>query len=329
MRDLSVADRMTSEDRTHYAKGGLVVEEILANIIAKNRPLFREGRVATYIPELARATPDALGISLVTVEGEQYCGGDSDYLFSMQSISKVVSLALALVEVGEEKVFSQVGVDPTPDPFNSIMRLEMDRIHRPYNPVVNAGAISVISLLPYDNGVARAEAVLRLACRLTGNPDLVINEVIYHSEKDTSDRNRALAYYMRSTGNLKGDIEDILDGYFRQCSIETTVRDLAVMGATFAASGINPVTGERVLPSRICRIIRALMATCGMYDGSGEFAIRVGIPAKSGVGGGIMAVVPRRMGIAVCGPALDSKGNSICGMKVLEDLSRELRLRVL
>lgn len=305
------------------------MEEILANIVAKNRPFFSGGQVATYIPELAKAIPDALGVSLVTVEGEQYRAGDSRYLFSMQSISKVISLALALVEVGEEKVFSQVGVDPTPDPFNSIMRLEMDRVHRPYNPVVNAGAISVVSLLPYGTGQERAAAVLELARHLTGNPELAINEVIYRSEKDTSDRNRALAYFMRSTGNLEGDIEDILDGYFRQCSIEATVQDLAVMGATLAASGINPVTGERVLPSRVCRIIRALMATCGMYDGSGEFAIRVGIPAKSGVGGGIMAVVPRRMGIAVCGPALDSKGNSICGMRVLEDLSRELKLRVL
>lgn len=305
------------------------MEEILANIVAKTRPLFSEGRVADYIPELGKATPDALGVSLVTVEGEQYSAGDFDYRFTIQSISKIVSLALALVEVGEDMVFNWVGVDPTPDPFNSIMRLEMDRVHRPYNPVVNAGAIAVISLLPYETGPERADAVLALARRLTGNPQLAVNETIYLSEKNTSDRNRALAYYMRSTGNLEGDIEDILDGYFRQCSIEVTVRDLAVMGATFASSGINPVTGERVLPSRICRIIRALMATCGMYDGSGEFAIRVGIPAKSGVGGGIMAVVPRRMGLAVCGPALDPKGNSICGMKVLEDLSRELRLRVL
>ncbi len=305
------------------------MEEILANIVAKNRPLFSEGRVASYIPELAKATPDVLGVSLVTVEAEQFSAGDFDYSFSMQSIAKIISLALALVEIGEEKVFNWVGVDPTPDPFNSIMRLEMDRVHRPYNPVVNAGAIAVISLLPYETGAERAEAVLGLARRLTGNAQLAVNDTIYLSEKNTSDRNRALAYYMRSTGNLEGDIEDILDGYFRQCSIETSVQDLAVMGATLASSGINPVTGERVLPGRVCRILRALMATCGMYDGSGEFAIRVGIPAKSGVGGGITAVVPRRMGIAVCGPALDPKGNSICGMKVLEDLSRELRLRVL
>jgi glutaminase len=204
----------------------------------------------------------------------------------------------------------------------------MDRVHRPYNPLVNAGAIAVISLLPYKESESRTAAVLDLARRLTANGALAVNESIYRSEKTTSDRNRALAYFMKSTAILKGDVEDVLDSYFRQCSIEATVGDLAVMGATLASGGINPVSGERVLSTRVCQVIRALMATCGMYDGSGEFAIRVGIPAKSGVGGGIVAVVPRRMGIAVCGPALDGKGNSICGMQVLEELSLAMRLRV-
>ena len=305
------------------------MDEMLAAIVANARPRHSEGRVATYIPELGKARPDALGVASVTVEGEVYGAGDRDYPFSIQSISKLISLALALTELGEEAVFSRVGVDPTPDPFHSITRLEMDRVHRPYNPLVNAGAIAVISLLPYGRSEERTAAILDLARRLTGNDALSVNEEIYRSERATSDRNRALAYFMRSTDILRGDVEDVLDSYFRQCSIEATVSDLAVMGATLAAGGINPASGERVLTSRVCRVVRALMATCGMYDGSGEFAIRVGIPAKSGVGGGILAVVPRRMGIAVCGPALDGKGNSICGMQVLEELSRELRLRVL
>lgn len=305
------------------------MDEMLAAIVENARPRHGNGAVATYIPELGKARADALGIAIVTVEGDSYDAGDSDYPFSIQSISKLVSLALALTELGEEQVFSRVGVDPTPDPFNSIMRLEMDRINRPYNPLVNAGAIAVISFLPYRESAARTSAVLDLARKLTGNNALAVNEAIYLSERTTSDRNRALAYFMRSTSILDGDVEDVLDTYFRQCSIEATVKDLAIMGATLAAGGINPVSGERVLSSRVCRVVRALMATCGMYDGSGEFAIRVGIPAKSGVGGGILAVVPRRMGIAVCGPALDAKGNSICGMQVLEELSREMRLRVL
>lgn len=305
------------------------MEEMLAAMVENARSRHSEGKVATYIPELGKARAEALAVAITTVEGETYDGGDRDYPFSIQSISKLVSLALALTERGEEAIFSRVGVDPTPDPFNSIMRLEMDRINRPYNPLVNAGAIAVISYLPYEESRSRTAAVLDLARRLTANENLAVNEAIYRSEKRTSDRNRALAYFMRSTAILEGDVEDVLDSYFRQCSIEATVRDLAVMGATLASGGINPVSGERVLSSRVCRVVRALMATCGMYDGSGEFAIRVGIPAKSGVGGGILAVVPRRMAVAVCGPALDGKGNSICGMQVLEELSRELRLRVL
>ncbi len=305
------------------------MEEILATLVARSRGCYIEGRVATYIPELALVDPGILGVSLVTVEGEQCTAGEGEHLFSIQSISKIISLALALEEVGEEKVFDTVGMDPTPDPFNSIMRLEMHQVHRPYNPVVNAGAIAVVSLIPRENGRERGKAVLELARRLMGNHELEINERIFESERDTGHRNRSLAYYMKSTGTLEGDVEDVLEGYFRQCSIEASVKDLAVLGATLATGGINPVTGERVLVSRTCRIIRALMVTCGMYDGSGEFALRVGIPAKSGVGGGIVAVVPGRMGIGVCGPALDSKGNSLCGTKLLEDLSRELKLRVL
>ncbi|MGC9373349.1 MAG: glutaminase A, partial [Thermovirgaceae bacterium] len=277
------------------------MDDMLTAIVDAARPRFTEGKVATYIPELGKARADALGLAVVTVEGKEHHAGDRDYPFSIQSISKLVSLALALTELGEECVFSHVGVDPTPDPFNSIMRLEMDRVHRPYNPLVNAGAIAVISLLPYKESESRTAAVLDLARRLTANGTLAVNESIYRSEKTTSDRNRALAYFMKSTAILKGDVEDVLDSYFRQCSIEATVGDLAVMGATLASGGINPVSGERVLSTRVCQVIRALMATCGMYDGSGEFAIRVGIPAKSGVGGGIVAVVPRRMGIAVCG----------------------------
>jgi glutaminase len=306
-----------------------IVEEILANLVARSRPLYLQGQVATYIPELSRVNPDILGVSLTTAEGERHSAGDEEHLFSIQSISKIISLALALEEVGEEKVFDTVGMDPTPDPFNSIMRLEMHAVHRPYNPVVNAGAIAVSALIPRETGRQRGEAVLGLARRLMGNPALEINERIFESERDTGHRNRSLAYYMKSTGTLTGDVEDVLEGYFLQCSIEATVEDLGVLGATLATGGINSVSGERVLSSRSCRIIRALMVTCGMYDGSGEFALRVGIPAKSGVGGGIVAVVPRRMGIGVCGPALDPKGNSLCGMKLLEDLSREMKLRVL
>ncbi|ACZ19028.1 glutaminase A [Thermanaerovibrio acidaminovorans] len=306
-----------------------MINSVLETVIQQVRPLARQGRVATYIPELGKQDPDLLGIAMASVQGEVWTAGDWDRKFTMQSISKVVSLGLAMVEIGEERVFSRVGVDPTADPFNSIMRLEMVAPHRPQNPLINAGAIVTLSLLPHGEARERFEAVRDLARRLTGSQDLNLDEAVYLSEKETSDRNRSLAYFMRSVGVLEGDIEDILDSYFMQCSLSVNARDLAVMGATLASGGVNPFTGERVLPSKVCRVLRALMATCGLYDGSGEFAVRVGVPAKSGVGGGIVASVPMRYGIGVFGPALDPKGNSLGGIAMLEKLSQELSLRVL
>lgn len=297
--------------------------------IGKGREVTSRGTVADYIPELGKADPGALAAACCGMDGAVIAAGDLGTFISIQSISKVVSLAVALLECGEETVFSAVGVEPTADPFNSIMRLEMRAPHRPQNPLINSGAIVVLSLLPYGESRSRYEAVLHLAQKLCANPAISANEAVYASEKSTSDRNRSLAYFLRSTGSLKGDIEDILDTYFHQCSIACTVRDLTVMGATLANDGINPVNGERVLPIRVSRILRSLMTTCGLYDGSGEFALRVGIPAKSGVGGGIMASAPGKMGLGTVGPSLDSRGNSIGGMRVLEELSGELGLRVL
>lgn len=306
-----------------------MIDEILEELVETCRELCRLGKVATYIPELAKGDPSRLGIAIMSVEGEGHNAGDALYPFTMQSISKVVSLALALKELDETELFSKVGVDPTADPFNSIMRLEMVAPHRPQNPLINAGAIVTLSLLPYPNSTERFAAVRDLARRMTGNPHLDANETVYLSEKATSDRNRALAYFLRSVGSLSGDIEDILDSYFHQCGLEVTAVDLAVMGATLASGGYNPLTGERVLSTRSCWIIRALMATCGLYDGSGDFAVRVGIPAKSGVGGGIVGAVPGKMGVGVVGPALDHRGNSIAGIALCERLSQEMSLRVL
>lgn len=306
-----------------------MIEGALKAIVEEVRPEALLGRVATYIPELGKQSPELLGVAQVSMQGDLWAAGDADVPFTMQSISKVVSLGLALTELGEERVFARVGVDPTADPFNSIMRLEMVAPHRPQNPLINAGAIVTLSLLPYASSEERFLAVRALTRRLTGRPDLDADEAVYLSEKQTSDRNRALAYFLRSVGALEGDIEDLLDSYFRQCGLRVTARDLAVLGVTLASGGVNPFTGERVLAPRVCRILRALMATCGLYDGSGEFAVRVGFPAKSGVGGGIVAAVPMRYGIGVFGPALDPKGNSLGGVRILERLSQELSLRVL
>ena len=307
----------------HFAAGDL------ERLVEEARPYALTGKVATYIPELARGKPGALSVAVMDSKGVSLSGGDTEVRFTMQSISKVVSLSLALDELGEDAVFRNVGMEPTADPFNSVMRLEMVRSHRPQNPLINAGAIVVDSLLQYGDPEKAFGAVRDLARRMTGNPGLKENPAVYLSEKRTGDRNRSLAYFLKSVGTIDSEVETVLDVYFRQCSLEVTVSDLAVLAATLAMDGFNPKTGEEVLPASVCRIIRALMTTCGLYDGSGAFAVRVGLPAKSGVGGGIVATVPGYMGVAVCGPALDHQGNSIAGIALLERLSASYGLRVL
>ncbi len=304
-------------------------ETDLEELVNATRFLAAKGKVATYIPELARGNPEILAVAAVDAAGTLVSAGDRDVRFTMQSISKVVSLSLALMELGEEEVFRKVGMDPTADPFNSVMRLEMIRPHVPQNPLINAGAIVIDSMLPYADPEKAFCAVRDMARRLAGNPRMRENQAVYLSEKRTGDRNRSLAYFLKSVGTIKADVETILDIYFRQCSLEVTVSDLATLVATLSMDGRNPRTGEEVLPPSVCRIVRALMATCGLYDGSGAFAVRVGLPAKSGVGGGIVAAVPGVMGIGVCGPALDQQGNSIAGIALLERLSGRYGLRVL
>lgn len=305
------------------------MEGALREAVELGRSILGQGAVATYIPELAKADPSALAAAYCGMDGKTISAGDKGTKITVQSISKVASLGLALNICGEETVFSKVGVEPSADPFNSIMRLEMRAPHRPQNPLINSGAILVLSLLPFSDSTERLEAVLDTMRRMSGNEGLRVNEAVAASEKDTSDRNRSLGYFLRSVEAMDGDVENILDSYFRQCAIECSVEDLAAMGATLACGGVNPLTGEQVFPERTALILRALMMTCGLYDGSGDFAVRVGFPAKSGVGGGIMGSVPARAGVAVVGPALDKRGNSIGGIRTLEMLSESLSLRVL
>ena len=258
----------------------------------------------------------------------EFWAGDSDVKFTIQSISKVVSLIIALNDNGRPNVFSKVNVEPTGMGFNSIVNLEAAMENRPYNPMINAGAIVTTSLIFGETEERKLERILNFMRRATNNPHIGINEEIYLNEKATGDRNRALAYYMKSTGALEGDVEEVLDLYFKQCSIEATARDLARFGAVIANDGVTPWSNEVLMSRDICRIVKTIMVTCGMYDASGEFAIHVGIPAKSGVGGGVLATVPRRYGIGLYGPALDAKGNSVCGLRILKDLSEELDLSI-
>lgn len=301
---------------------------LLESIIENSRPYTERGKVASYIPVLSKANPSDLGICVTTLEGKEYAAGDCEVKFTMQSISKVISLMVALLDKGSKNIFQRVGMEPTGDGFNSIVNLEVKNYNKPFNPMINAGAIVVTSLIEGSSIEEKVEKILSFTKKITGNNSIEFNEEVYLSEKTTGDRNRALAYFMKGNGILQGDVEEHLDVYFRQCSIEVTCRDIARIGAMLANDGVLPWSGERVISREASRIVKTIMVTCGMYDESGEFAVHIGIPAKSGVGGGILASVPKRMGIGVYGPALDEKGSSIAGMMLLQELSKELDLSI-
>lgn len=302
--------------------------KLLETLVEKNKKYGNDGQLASYIPALLEANPNDLGVAIVDVEGRKYYAGQCEKNFTIQSISKVVSLILALGDNGRTNVFKRVDVEPTGDGFNSIVNLETKDKKRPYNPMINAGAIATTSLIYGEDGEDKLERIIKFMRKATNNPNISINEEVYVSERRTGDRNRALAYFMKSNGMLQGDVEEILELYFRQCSIEANAIDLAMFGSVLANDGVTPWNGERLMSRETCRIVKTIMVTCGMYDASGEFAVHIGIPAKSGVGGGILATVPRRMGIGMYGPALDKKGNSLAGIHVLKDLSEELDLSI-
>ncbi|SNS57322.1 L-glutaminase [Anaerovirgula multivorans] len=304
------------------------MKDLLGAVIEKNRYWTQYGNVATYIPELSKGNPDVLGISVCDMMGNEYFAGDYDIKFTMQSISKIVSFMCALIDNTSEKLFRKISVSPTAEGFNSIVNLETKNAHKPLNPMINSGAIATVSMVKGITSEDKFNRIYNFMKEITNNPDIKVNDDVYHSEKSTGDRNRALTYYMKSTRIIDDDVEEILDAYFKLCSIEVTCKDIAYMGAMLTNDGMLPCSGKRVLTKEIAKTVKAVMATCGMYDASGEFAINVGLPAKSGVSGGIVAVSPKKMGIGVIGPALDQRGNSIGGVKVLEDLSNRLDLNI-
>lgn len=283
------------------------------------------GEVATYIPELAHADPKSFGISLATVDGTIYSVGDTNQPFTIQSMSKPFTYGWVLQELGRDAVLKKVGVEPTGEAFNSIV---LDTVHnRPFNPMVNAGAIAVAALLPGADAKARSRAMGALFSDLAGRP-LSVDQAVFQSERDTGHRNRAIAYMMLNSGMIDRDPAEILDLYFEQCSYLVTCEDMALMAATLANHGTNPRTGQRVFQPEVVRDILTLMSTCGMYNYAGEWAYEVGIPAKSGVAGGIMAVIPGQLGVAVYSPPLDRHGNSIRGVKVCQKLSADFALHL-
>ena len=301
----------------------MLTQECLQDAVKYGECFIKFGKTAEYIPELARVNKYQLGVCVVGLDGTIMECGDTRVPFTIQSISKLASLILAISDRGADYLFhDKVGVEPTGDPFNSIIKLETKT--KPFNPFINAGAITVASCIDGKDSDEKFDRFLKFIRMLCGNEDIQLNEAVYLSEKATGDRNRALAYYLKASGILEGNVEECLDFYFKMCSVNVTAVDIAQMSAVLANHGTCPTTGETLIPPKSAKAIRALMLTCGMYDGSGEFAMSVGFPAKSGVGGGIATALVDRMGIGVFGPALDEKGNSIGGIKILEYLSDKL-----
>ena len=303
------------------------MEKILENIVNRNKIKTKFGNVANYIPGLERANKEDLGICLLDLDGNKYVYGDYNKKFTIQSVSKPLALMLAILDNGVDYVFSKVGTEPTGDAFNSMIRLETASIQKPYNPMINAGAIAVSSMIKGKDREEKFSRLLDFFKLITENEDLDYNEEIYNGETRTGNKNRAMAYFMKDQGVIDSSVEETLDVYFKQCSIEVTTIDLAKVGLFLARNG-RLSTGEKIISDYEAKIVKSLMMTCGMYDGSGKFALEVGIPSKSGVGGGIMSVVPNMIGIGIYGPSLDKKGNSIGGDGILEDLSKELNLSI-
>lgn len=285
-----------------------------------------DGKLASYIPELAASDPNWFGICVITTNGQIFEVGDSVQTFTLQSISKAFVYGLALEDHGRDYVNSKVGVEPSGEAFNAIVLDEMT--NRPHNPMVNAGAIATTDLIKGSTATERVKRLLDLFKRYTGR-DHEINVPVFLSEKATGNRNRAMAYLMLNFGMVSDRVEETLDLYFQQCSIMTHAKDLAMMAATLANHGVNPITGTRAIKAEYVQDVASVMLSCGMYDYSGEWAYRVGMPAKSGVGGGIAAMVPGKIGIGVFSPLLDEKGNSLRGLKVCEEMSRDFGLHLL
>lgn len=286
---------------------------------------LNDGAVADYIPELALAKPEWFGICVVTKDGQIFEVGDCSQLFTVQSISKAFVYGMALEDHGRDYVNSKVSVEPTGEAFNAIVLDE--KTNRPHNPMVNAGAIATADLIKGSGGTERLKRMLDLFRRYTGR-EIDLNVPVFLSEKATGNRNRAIAYLMLNFGMVTNRIDETLDLYFQQCSLMINAKDLAMMAATLANGGVNPVTGERAIDERYVQDVISVMLTCGMYNYSGEWMYRVGMPAKSGVGGGITAVVPQKLGIGVFSPSLDEKGNSVRGIKVCEELSKDFGLHL-
>lgn len=309
------------------------IGERLIDLYQRHRDLPLDDTVRYYTPGrwFHGPDPDAheqrdFGIAAASLDGQVYCAGVCDMPFPMASISKVFAYALALEDHGRDAVLRRVGVEPSGDSFSSIVFDE--RARRPYNPMVNTGALAIVDLIRGRDVAEKRERLVSLMRRYAANDSLDVNWDVFEAEMRTSDRNRATVYLMRSEGMVEGNAEEILAVYLQQCSVMVTCRDLAVMAATLANGGVNPITGDQVCTRPSVRDVLTVMYTCGMYDFAGEWAFEVGIPAKSGVSGGILSPILGKLGIGVYSPGLDVHGNSIRGVRVCREMSTRLGLHV-
>jgi glutaminase len=302
----------------------LAIADVLKATHARHLP-NREGALADYIPELAAVNPDHFGIAVAAVDGSVHEIGDTNQPFTIQSVSKAFVYCLALELVGRDAVLARVGVEPSGDAFNAIV---FDpRTNLPFNPMMNAGAIAVSGIVQEVAGSEAFDLIIDRLSEAAGRR-LAMDEAVYRSESETGHRNRAIGHLLRNVGAIPGSADDIVDLYFRQCSILVTAADLARMGATLAHIGQNPQTGRHVFELTAVRNALAVMLTCGMYDYSGNWVYDIGVPAKSGVGGGIVGVVNRQLGIGTFSPRLDPNGNSVRGIAAFRDIGDELGLHV-
>lgn len=284
------------------------------------------GTPAQYIPELAKVNPDQFTACVVDVQGHTWITGDTEACFTLQSTSKPFLYALACQQQGIHEVHQHVGVEPTGEVFNSIIELE-EKHHRPFNPMINSGAIATTGLLRGETWKAKRETMMSFFNLLT-DAELTMNDKVFQSEKSTAHRNRAIAYLMKHFSVMNSDIEETLDLYFQQCSVEVTTKQLALAAATLANKGVHPTTQKKVLDPAVVTKTLSLMFTCGMYDSAGEWAFNVGIPAKSGVSGALFASLPGKFGVAVFSPRINSHGHSVRGQRFLELVSEKLNLHI-
>ena len=299
----------------------------LETAMPKLSHLSSKGATASYIPALQTANPNDFGACILSLDGQKAKSGDYAKKFTIQSISKVLTLMCCLIDSPRQRVFERISVEPSPSSFNAIAELETHATRRPLNPMINAGAIVATEFVAGDCADEKFNRIRDMARLLSGNAEIDYSKTVYESERETGDRNRSLAYYMKSTGVIHSDVDNLLSVYFRACALEMTCEDLAKIALVLARDGLSEA-GKPLIPKDIVQTARTVMAMCGLYNESGRYAVDVGIPSKSGVGGGILAVVPNKIGIGLYSPSVNENGTGLCAGALMKALSEDFDLRV-